>query len=127
MKINIDHILIVVKDLEDTISFYRHLGFNHVETINRPHDVVGVMRKDNFMLELMQLPAGDETYRVPRKNSDIGFRHLGFRVEDIQEVYESLKEKIQFDGPPVGSAGRGERRLLFFKDPNGVELHFIQE
>jgi extradiol dioxygenase family protein len=85
------------------------------------------MKKDNLMLELMQLPAGDETYRDPRKNSDIGFRHLGFKVEDIQEVYESLKEKIQFDGPPVSSAGRGERKLLFFKDPNGVELHFIQE
>lgn len=127
MKINIDHILIVVKDLEDTIGFYRHLGFKHVETINRPHDIVGVMKKDNIMLELMQLPAGDETYRDPRKNSDIGFRHLGFRVEDIQEVYESLKEKIQFDGPPVSSAGRGERKLLFFKDPNGVEMHFIQE
>ncbi len=127
MKINIDHILIVVKDLEDTISFYRHLGFTHVETIERPNDTVGVIKKDGLMIELMQLPPGEETYREPRKNSDIGFRHLGFRVDDIQEVYESLKDKIEFDGPPVHSAGRGDRRLLFFKDPNGVELHFIQD
>jgi hypothetical protein len=52
---------------------------------------------------------------------------MGFRVEDLQKVYESLKDKIEFDGPPVISAGRGDRKLLFFKDPNGVELHFIQE
>jgi catechol 2,3-dioxygenase-like lactoylglutathione lyase family enzyme len=127
LKINIDHILIVVKDLEDTISFYRHLGFTHVETIERPNDTVGVIKKDGLMIELMQLPPGEETYREPRKNSDIGFRHLGFRVDDMQEVYESLKDKIEFDGPPVHSAGRGDRRLLFFKDPNGVELHFIQD
>ncbi len=127
MKINVDHILLVVKDLENTINFYRHLGFTHVETITRPNDTVGVIKKDNLMIELMQLPEGGETYREPRKNSDIGFRHIGFRVGNLHEVYESLKDKIQFDGPPVHSAGRGDRTLLFFKDPNGVELHFIQE
>ena len=127
MKINIDHILIVVKDLEDTISFYQHLGFKHLETIKRPTDTVGVIKKDNLMIELMQLPPGKETYRTPRIDSDIGFRHIGFRVEDIHEVYEALKDKIEFDGPPVHSAGRGDRKLLFFKDPNGLELHFIQE
>ena len=127
MKITTDHILIVVKDLEDTINFYRLLGFIHVETVNRPNDAVGVMEKDGLKLELMKLPEGDETYRKPRKNSDIGFRHIGFKVENIQEVYESLRDRIQFDGPPVNSAGRGDRKILFFKDPNGVELHFIQE
>ena len=127
MKISTDHVLIVVKDLEDTIRFYRHLGFIHVETINRPHDTVGLMEKDGLNLELMKLPEGDETIREPRRNSDIGFRHIGFKVENINEVYESLRDKIQFDAPPVNSAGRGDRKILFFKDPNGVELHFIQE
>jgi len=127
LKINIDHILLVVKDLENTINFYKHLGFTHVETVNRPNDIVGVIKKDELLIELMQLPDGHETYREPRKNSDIGFRHIGFRVEDMQEVYEILKDKIQFDGSPVISAGRGDRKLLFFKDPDGVELHFIQE
>ena len=127
VKINVDHILLVVKDLETTISFYKHLGFKHLETIKRPNDKVGVIEKDSLMIELMQLPPGKETYRTPRSNSDIGFRHIGFRVENLQEVYEALKDKIEFDGPPVHSAGRGERKLLFFKDPNGLELHFIQE
>lgn len=127
MKISTDHILIVVKDLEDTIRFYRHLGFIHVETISRPNDTVGLMEKDGLKLELMKLPDGEETHRRPRKNSDIGFRHIGFKVENIQEVYEGLRDKIRFDAPPVKSAGRGDRKILFFKDPNGVELHFIQE
>jgi predicted lactoylglutathione lyase len=61
LKINVDHILLVVKDLEDTISFYKHLGFTHVETIERPNDQVGVVKKDNLTIELMQLPRGEET------------------------------------------------------------------
>lgn len=127
MKINLDHILLVVKDIEKSVSFYRLLGFEHVETIQRPKDRVGVITKDSLTFELMQLPKGEETYREPRKDSDIGFRHIGFRVDDLQETYENLKHKITFDGPPVRSAGRGNRQLLFFKDPDGVELHFIQE
>ena len=127
MKISTDHILIVVQDLEETISFYRHLGFVHVETIDRPNDTLGLMEKDGLKLELMKLPDGEETHRRPRKDSDIGFRHIGFRVEDVQEAYEDLRGSIRFDGPPVRSAGRGDRKILFFKDPNGVELHFIQE
>lgn len=127
MKISTDHILIVVQDLEETISFYRHLGFVHVETIDRPNDTLGLMEKDGLKLELMKLPDGEETHRRPRKDSDIGFRHIGFRVEDVQEAYEALRGSIRFDGPPVSSAGRGDRKILFFKDPNGVELHFIQE
>jgi catechol 2,3-dioxygenase-like lactoylglutathione lyase family enzyme len=127
LKINLDHVLLVVKDIEKSVTFYRHLGFKHIEIIQRPNDRVGVITKDNLTFELMQLPKGEETYREPRKDSDIGFRHIGFRVNDLQETYEKLKDKIEFDGPPVHSAGRGNRQLLFFKDPDGVELHFIQE
>ena len=127
MKINLDHLLLVVKDIEKSVSFYQQLGFEHVETIQRPNDRIGVITKDNLTFELMQLPNGEETHRAPRKDSDLGFRHIGFRVDDLQETYENLKDKIMFDGPPVQSAGRGSRQLLFFKDPDGVELHFIQE
>lgn len=127
MKIDVDHILIVVKDLDESIEFYKHLGFKHLDTIQRPKDRVGVMQKDSLTLELMSLPPGEETTRKPRVDSDVGFRHIGFRVDDVQEVYMQLKDRIRFEGAPVKSAGRGDRVILFFKDPNGVELHFIQE
>jgi catechol 2,3-dioxygenase-like lactoylglutathione lyase family enzyme len=127
LKIITDHILVVVKDLDESIDFYKLLGFRHLETVRRPDDVVGVMQKDQLKLELMLLPVGKETYRVPRTDSDIGFRHIGFKVEDIQAVYENYKDKILFKAPPRGSSGRGSRKILFFNDPNGIELHFIQD
>jgi hypothetical protein len=75
----------------------------------------------------MLLPIGEETYRVPRTNSDVGFRHIGFKVENIQHIYDFYSDKILFKGPPEESSGRGKRKILFFTDPNGIELHFIQD
>ena len=122
-----DHILIVVKDLERSIDFYKLLGFEHVHTIQRPNDRVGVMRAGETKIELMCLPEGLETYRPPRKITDTGFRHIGIKVDDVGKMYEKLKDKIHFDSPPRQVAGRGDRLTVFFEDPDGVEIHFVQE
>lgn len=122
-----DHVLIVVENLERSMGFYKLLGFRHVETIQRPEDRVAVMRLGETKLELMCLPEGRETRRPARRLTDIGFRHLGFRVEDIDEVYSRLKDKISFESPPTPMTGRAGRMTVFFSDPDGVELHFVQE
>jgi lactoylglutathione lyase len=126
-EIAFDHVLIVVKDLEKSIGFYRLLGFRHLETIQRPKDRVAVMRMGPVGIELMNLPEGEETYRQQRELSDIGFRHLGFKVEDIWETYERLRDEIPFDSPPRPIPGREGRMTVFFHDPDGVEMHFVQE
>jgi catechol 2,3-dioxygenase-like lactoylglutathione lyase family enzyme len=119
--------LIVVGDLKRSIEFYKLLGFDHLETIQRPRDQVAVMRLGSTKVEMMHLPEGEETNRPPRRLSDTGFRHIGIRVDDVQAVYDELKNEIQFDSPPRPIPGRGGRLTVFFKDPDGVELHFVQE
>ena len=122
-----DHVLIVVNDLERSIEFYGLLGFELLEIIQRPRDRVAVMRLNRVKVELMNLPEGEETYRRLRTLSDTGFRHIGFSVDDVEAVYERLKDKIDFDAPPQMIQGRGNRMTVFFKDPDGVEMHFVQE
>lgn len=123
----LDHILIVAKDLERSIEFYELLGFEHLETIQRPNDRVAVLRLGGVKIELMNLPEGKETMRTPRVITDSGFRHIGFKVSNVTEVYERLKDRIEFASPPRKIAGRGDRTTVFFKDPDGVEMHFVQE
>jgi glyoxylase I family protein len=122
-----DHVLIVACDLELSIEFYSLIGFEHLETIQRPNDRVAVMRLGDVKVELMNLPEGKETQRKQRKPTDLGFRHIGFKVDDLTAVYERLKDKISFDASPRKIAGRGNRMTVFFKDPDGVEMHFVQE
>ena len=122
-----DHVLIVARNLERSTEFYTSIGFEHVETIQRPKDRVAVMRLGGVKIEIMNLPEGEETLREPRKLTDLGFRHIGFKVDDLDEVYERLKDRISFDSPPRKIPGRGNRMTVFFKDPDGVEMHFVQE
>ncbi|MGD2200048.1 MAG: VOC family protein [Candidatus Bathyarchaeota archaeon] len=123
----LDHILIVVKDLERSIGFYKLLGFKHLETIQRPKDRVAVLRLGSTKIELMNLPEGKETIQPPRRLTDLGFRHIGFSVEDVGDMYERLKDKIEFISPPRKIPGRGDRTTVFFRDPDGVEMHLVQE
>ncbi len=122
---NIDHILIVVKDLEHSIEFYNLIGFKHIETIQRPKDRVAVMQMGQVKIELMCLPEGKETYQLMRKNSDIGFRHIGIKVKNVNETYQRLIEKIKFVSPPIEIEGRPGRWSVFFHDPDGTELQFL--
>jgi glyoxylase I family protein len=122
-----DHVLIVAQDLELSIEFYTLIGFEHLETIQRPNDRVATMRLGSVKIELMNHPEGKATLTEPRKPTDLGLRHVGFKVDDLTAVYERLKDKINFDSPPRKVAGRGNRMNVFFKDPNGVEMHFVQE
>jgi glyoxylase I family protein len=120
-------VLIVVHDLELSIEFYTLIGFEHLETIQRPNDRVATMRLGSVKIELMNHPEGKETLREHRKPTDLGLRHIGFKVDDLTAVYERLKDKISFDSPPRKIPGRGNRMTIFFKDPDGVEMHFVQE
>ncbi len=123
----LDHVLIVVQDLERSVEFYKLLGFTHVQTIQRPDDRVAVMRLGEAKIELMHQREGLETHRPPRKLTDTGFRHLGFRVGDVVEAYERLKDRVRFDSSPIPIAGRPGRLTVFFHDPDGTELHLVQE
>ena len=127
MDFTFDHVLIVVQDLERSIEFYRLLGFSHAQTIQRPDDRVAVMKLGEAKIELMHQREGLETHRPPRKLTDTGFRHLGFRVGDVKATYERLKDRIMLDSPPIPIAGRPGRLTVFFKDPDGTELHLVQE
>ena len=125
--IALDHVLIVVGDLERSMEFYGLLGFHHVETIQRPDDRVAVMRLGDAKIELMNQREGLETSRPPRRITDIGFRHLGFGVPSVAAAYSRLKDRIRFDSPPTPIAGRPGRLTVFFHDPDGTELHLVQE
>ena len=142
----VDHINIVVSDLERSLHFYTTLlGLKEtrrarltgtwIETIvglaGVEADVAYVQPQGGGpRIELIQYdaPAGVSVPENSRPNTQ-GLRHIAFQIEDMDALYRRLADAgVPFIGPPVTvpkgvvEHDDGEKSLCYFHDPDGVVL-----
>lgn len=143
----VDHINIVVSDLERSIGFYSgFLGFKlkgtrvlqgawieQVSGIDNVRATVAFMEFEDSpapRLELLcyESPSGQHLGQNSIANT-IGLRHVAFCVSDIDAVYAALKGNgVEFVCAPMSvQAGVVQgipagKRLCYFKDPDGTLL-----
>ena len=147
---SIDHINIVVNDLERSVRFYTEiLGFSIIrsaflkgEWIDKivglngveAHVVYVVAPGGGPRIELLQYisPKGDLISENSQPNTP-GLRHIALQVDDIQTLYSILKENnvTVFGGPVRVPSGvikhdAGQKTLLYFLDPDGVVLELAE-
>lgn len=121
---HIEHITIRVKDMEESIKFYKEvIGLKETRRF-QPRDGFDILFLDDpkgGTVELIEDTAFNEKFDY-KLNDQI---HIGFAVNDIQETMKLMKEKgIEIARGPVEGAGG----VVFFYvyDPNGVLTQFIQ-
>ncbi len=98
-KLNhIQHIGIPVTDLTGSEEFYNRLGFKNVMTatfnFNGANGNVTLMKYDEMIIDLYQMPAGELQEIGNRKNGHID--HVAFDVYDIDTAFSELK-KLSFN------------------------------
>jgi lactoylglutathione lyase len=126
---NINHISINVKNLDESIRFYRDiLNFEQLKSVDMPHMDLDVtyfkLPGGDAMLELIHYNQNKE---ITTEVSDGGIlRHIAFTVDDVDKVAEYLEGKgIELSMGPEDLDRLGIRVILI-KDPNDVELEFCQ-
>jgi catechol 2,3-dioxygenase-like lactoylglutathione lyase family enzyme len=150
MPLAIDHINIVVSDLEKSVKFYTELlGFNlskmaylEGEWIESIVGLKGVAADVAFIVA----PAGEPRiellcYKTPKGEAipanslanTVGIRHIAFRVDDIHAAVEKLKSAgVKILGEPVVvpetvvTHDAGHKMLCYFHDPDGVLLEVTE-
>lgn len=150
MLLNIDHINIVVKDLEGALRFYRDLlGLKETKRarlegawIEQVTGVAGAVADcvylelpESARLELLCFLA-PETGEPLHPNSlpnTPGLRHLAFRVDDMDAEYHRLRDAgVTFINPPtvvpdtIVKHSAGRKRLCYFHGPEGVLLEIAE-
>ena len=133
MQLQPHHIGLVVADLGRTTAFYEALGFRIASDLPAEDGsrAIRFLEMGGFQLELFWYaePAQSdvEPTPAPAGKGRLGFRHLAFRTDDIDESLARLKQlgfvpaDLEVRVVPIGY------KLLFLSDPDGVELEIMQE
>ena len=120
MKLSfIDHITILVKDVERTASFYsKFLG----EPIQKDQEVVAWKIGDTKLF--FGLPYRENAKSFDKEN--IGLNHLAFGVRSLDELKNFEKDLntggIKHSGIKICPYSKKE--FIWFDDPDGVRLEF---
>ncbi|MGQ3683911.1 MAG: VOC family protein [Candidatus Loosdrechtia sp.] len=146
----IDHINLVVSDLERSVRFYTELlGFKEIRRAHLEGEwiesIVG-LKDIHADVVYVVTPGGEPRlellcYKTPKGNAvpvnsfanTIGLRHIALRVKDIHATVNRLKKAgVPFISGPVPvppstiTHDAGHKILCYFHDPDGVLLELAE-
>lgn len=116
MKIKVQYSTMIVKNLEESINFYRDvLGFKEGYHVDSP---------DGGTITIMKSENGASIELIENTNFEVGLYSVGTDVDNLDETIKYLKEKGYETTGPVIPTTVG--RMTFVMDPNGVRICLIE-
>lgn len=141
MVLRMDHLNIVVSNLEEATRFFLLLGFADGISARLDADFLGQVTGiagangrfcalhhpgSNLSIELLEFAQGPAAEPGLGQANRIGLRHLAFAVEDIDaEVARLSGHGISFLSP-VATWEKTGKRLVYFLGPDGILLELAQ-
>lgn len=127
----IDHIGIAVKNLENSLSFYKSMNAEpyHFEEVESQKVRVAIIKVGESNIELLE-PTTDESpiYKFIEKKGE-GIHHICYDVKDVKFAIETLKKdgfKLIDENPKKGA----HHKLVAFVHPkstNGVLIELSMD
>ena len=138
----LDHVNIVVSDLQQAKSFFTAIGFRVEHEGDLRGDwvskIVGLknvearyaqlsLHESRTKLELIEyVSPPSEHVSSKDKANQLGFRHMAFEVENIDTAVSKLTELgVEFLSP-VQTYEPTSKRLVYFYGPDGILLELAQ-
>jgi methylmalonyl-CoA/ethylmalonyl-CoA epimerase len=129
----IDHVGIAVPDLREAIAFYeRAFGVHSVhEEVNEEQGVQEAMLAvgdGETRIQLLAPLTPDSTIATFIGRSGPGLQQLAFRVDDVEAVSATLRERglrLLYDAPKRGTAG-SRVNFVHPKDAGGVLVELVE-
>ncbi len=118
-----DHVNMNVKNLEQSITFYKNLfGFEIRKEDNSPNklDVPSkIIGNDSIKLCMYEDP------QMLSENTGGGIAHFGFHVENFDDIISKCKEmnvEVLYGGPIEFEKSRS----VYIKDPSGYDIELSE-
>ncbi|RKD20940.1 methylmalonyl-CoA epimerase [Caminicella sporogenes DSM 14501] len=132
MKVlKVDHIGIAVKNLDETLKFYTEalgLELHGTETVEEQKVKVAFLPVGDTEVELLESTSPDGPIAKFIEKKGEGIQHIAFRVENIEEAIEYMKEKgfRMIDEKPRYGAGGAKIAFMHPKSSHGVLVELTE-
>ena len=122
----IHHIAIICSDYQVSKDFYvNKLGLEIIREVyreDRNSYKLDLAIGSTYVIELFSFPFAPVRPSYPEAQ---GLRHLAFAIDDIEQVIESLKQKL-IEVEPVRVDPYTNKKFSFFSDPDGLPLEIYE-
>lgn len=131
----IHHTAISVSNLDESLGFYENLGFvktDHYISDDKSLHIVQLNLKD-VGLEIFWYPKNaaksKPVFEYANNLEDVGVKHIGIRVSDINEALSVLQQKGYANKDTEIHSARSlkDSRYLFIQDPDGMWIEFMED
>ncbi len=114
----IDHIELIVRQLDEYVAFLKTLGFETVR--ETPHHGGSV--------EMKPPGEGQPVFEIHQVMGEevIGVNHIAFKVDDAAAAHAALKNYPGMVSGPPGHVPDTGRTNLNLRDPDGWRLQLVQ-
>lgn len=132
LKINrLQHIGLPISDISVSEAFYKRLGFHTAMRSTFMHEgaegQVAMMKRDEMILELYQLP--EPALSSIKQRQDGRIDHIAFDVDDIDETFAYLNQEgfsVLEDSPVFLNFWEKGCKFCYILGPDGERLEFCQ-
>lgn len=114
--LDLDHIAITVKDLEESILFYTKFGYELKNIFSNDGYRWATLKLNNHSLELFQMTNDKEK----------PINHIAYSYDDDKDAMELIK-KIGYQEDLDTFYGDLNRKSLFIEDNNGITIQLIRK
>ncbi|WP_427339280.1 methylmalonyl-CoA epimerase [Caloranaerobacter sp. DY30410] len=127
----VDHIGIAVKNLEETLKFYKEvlgLELDGIEIVEEQKVKVAFLPIGDTEIELLESTDKEGPIAKYIEKKGEGIQHIAYRVDDIEKAIEEMKSKgiRMIDEKPRYGAGGAKIAFLHPKSTYGVLIELCQ-
>jgi methylmalonyl-CoA/ethylmalonyl-CoA epimerase len=129
--LRIDHIAVVVEDIEMTLAFWRDalgLQLAHIEDVPEQKSEVAFLPVGQSTVELVQPTTDDSGVAKYLQKRGPGMHHICFEVDDIEGALRQLKARgvRLINKAPVPGAGGKQVAFIHPESTSGVLVELYQ-
>ena len=127
------HVAITVRSIEVARVFYEKFGLQTVHEWSADDGSVKIvqMKLGSMQLELFEYASNRNAEKLQMKRAnnleDLGVKHLGFVVDDIEETLAELQQQGVAPIDQDITNGKTGIKYFFVEDPDGMWVEIVED